>query len=1505
MNGFAPTDIPPAVAPTAAPLPVLTALLERAFAHHKAGRRAPAAQGYRAVLAADPLNVSALRNLGVLERTGGAFPRAEALYRAALRLQPEDPAAWQNLGNLLRAMGKRDEAVAAFKTAFALNGEPAALCTLGDLLTDLGRLDEARSAGRKALAMAPDLGHGMMSLGRTLFQQGELAAAERLFLHAVAAMPDEAAPHMNRATVLLRQRRSAESMEHLERVRALNPELGDAHYLRSNIHQSYRRLDLAVKDLHRTLALTPGYGQAYYQLGCIQHERSDPNAAARALERVLVLDPANVDGVCVLANVEMSRCAWDRLPALRARLEALVAEGNDRILPFVLMCLGSDARTQHAAARLFMAREAEALPPPRLDFPELPPPGERRIRIGYLSADYHDHATAWLIAGLMERHDRSRFEIVCLSYGRDNGSAMRRRIRAGVERFVDLLDLPLLEMAERIRALEIDILVDLKGFTTGAMPGLLALKPAPVMVNWLGYPGTLGTDRVDYVIVDETIVPRDEQDAFAERIVHLPDSYQVNDDRRPIAPPPPGRAAVGLPAEGFVFCCFNNLYKITAPVFGVWLRLLKAVPGSVLWLLDSNPAAVAALRAKAAEQGLDPDRLVFAGKLPQAEHLARLGLADLFLDTLPVNAHTTAGDALWAGLPVLTRLGDSLIGRVAASLLRAVGLPELITDSLEAYEETALRLARDPEALSALRARLAANRRTEPLFDTARFARSIEAAYTQIYATAAAGRPPEGFSVPPEERRAPLSAPPLDPAGGWGKRLLDRAFAAHTANRLEDAVADYRRLLALDPAHHDAAHLLGMARKAQGALTRALVWIGRAIVLNGDAAAFYANRGNVCAALRDMAGALEDYQAASGCDPRFAEAHAGQGDAFLALGRLDEAAAAYRRALALKPGERVMRRLAEVQDKRGRSDEAAECVRRADALRDRRPATSGTMGAGAMGAGAAPDGRPIHVVTVKPPGYPHAAAFDEVAAMLAHGLRALGRRVETVDNALDPKARNILLGSHLLGEADAARLPADTILFNLEQVAEIPRLASFLRAARRHRVWDYSPRNLEALARLTGGDAPETAHVPIGFVPELARIPAAPEQDIDVLFYGSLNPRRAAVLKALEEAGLRVVAVFDRYGAERDALIARAKLVLNLHFYETRIFEIVRVFYLMANAKAVVSECDPGTEIADDLRAGLALVPYDGIVEACLRLVRNEPARRRLEAAGFEAISRRSAADALRAALDGLSGPAPVPLAPPAALSAPAPRPGRGPIGIPTLGAAATPAPARPAVAPLPLPLPVAAAPAPAPIPVPGPAPTPRLPGRLNLGSGKSFDPRAFNVDINPQWKPDLVTDMARPDLLGSVVETRRFGRVTLAPGLFTEIVALEVLEHVPDLVRLMTNCLGLLADGGVFRISVPYDLSYGAWQDPTHVRAFNERSWLYYTDWFWYLGWTEARFDLRSCVFTLSPLGERLRAAGTPEEELTRTPRAVDGMTVELRKRPLTAQERTAAGSWGMPPGG
>jgi predicted O-linked N-acetylglucosamine transferase (SPINDLY family) len=354
-----------------------------------------------------------------------------------------------------------------------------------------------------------------------------------------------------------------------------------------------------------------------------------------------------------------------------------------------------------------------------------------RIRLAYLSADFHQHPTSQLMIELFERHDRSRFEVTAIAFGPDDNSAMRHRLVAAFDRFEDVRDLSDLEVAKLLRSREIDIAMDLNGHTHEARPGIFSHRPAPVQVNYLVYPGTTGAAFMDYVLADRIVLPMDQQPFFSEKILHLPDCYQAHDATR-VVPPAPTREEAGLPDSGFVFCCFNNSWKIAAPPFDIWMRLLQQIPGSVLWLLES-PAADN-LRAEAKARGVDTGRLVFAPRLPPGQHLARHQLADLFLDTLPYNAHTTCSDALWAGLPVVTCYGNAFHGRVAASLLKAIDLPELVTTRPQDYEALALELAKNPALLKATREKLARNRTTTALFDSERFRKGIEAAYAAMIA---------------------------------------------------------------------------------------------------------------------------------------------------------------------------------------------------------------------------------------------------------------------------------------------------------------------------------------------------------------------------------------------------------------------------------------------------------------------------------------------------------------------------------------------------------------------------------------------------------------------------------------------------------------------------------------------------------------------------------------------------------------------------------------------------
>ncbi|WP_042696501.1 tetratricopeptide repeat protein [Azospirillum sp. B506] len=630
--------------------------------------------------------------------------------------------------------------------------EAVARSNLGEVLRRQGRLAEAEAHHRKALAWLPDFGGNHYNWGVTLQALGRKAEAATAYGEAARLMPGYAPAPCNQGVLLREIGRLEEAEAALHRAAKLDPALVPARLALAVLHRDRGDLDRAAAGFRTCLCLRPDLAEGHANLAQTRKDRGqrcgsaeDAAASIVGFERALRIGLSDSGGV--LAQLVQQRrhlCRWSGLAALSGRLVELVREGRtQQANPWIFLGEGAGPALERACAERYSGWKTRGI------LPAFPNRTERgpKLRIGYLSADFHDHATAVLIAELIERHDRDRFEIVGCSYGVDDGGQLRRRLVAGFDRFLDLSPLTDEVAARLIHEAGIDILVDLKGHTQNARPGIAAHRPAAVQAQWLGYPGTLGSPAIDYVIADPVVAPAESQRFYSERIVHLPDSYQPNDRRRAIGPVP-DRADCGLPAEGVVFCAFNAAYKIGPELFGRWCRILERVPGSVLWLLEGQAEVAVNLRRAAGDRGIAPERLVFAPRLPGPEHLARHRLADLFLDSGPIGSHTTASDALWAGLPVLTVPGRSFAGRVAASLLRAIGMPDLAVQDWEAYEATAQRLATQPAELAALKQRLEQARTTAPLFDTDRFARAIEAAYATMWDIHAAGEPPCGFAVP-------------------------------------------------------------------------------------------------------------------------------------------------------------------------------------------------------------------------------------------------------------------------------------------------------------------------------------------------------------------------------------------------------------------------------------------------------------------------------------------------------------------------------------------------------------------------------------------------------------------------------------------------------------------------------------------------------------------------------------------------------------------------------------
>ena len=692
-------------------LTVVTNLFAEALRHHHAGRLNEAERLYRQILQINPRHADAIHLLGVIAHQVGRNDVAVELIGKAIGINEAEPIYHINLANALKNLARLDDAVVSYREALRIRPDYAeAHYNLGIVLRDLGRLEEAITAYGTAIRIKPDLADAHYNLGLALYDQGCFEAAAGANIGAIRITPYYAEAHSN---------------------------LGNSLY-------NLGRLDEAVTAYRAAICIQPDYAEAYSNLGNTLHDIGHLDDAVAAFGEALRIRPDYAAALSLQTHSLKHLCAWEGLADRQERVLDFVRRHQDGIAPLSLLILPSNPADQLACAKTFSDNYRVS---PSAMFPHKTAMPGGRIRLGYFSADFHDHPTAYLIAELIERHDRHRFEVCGYSLGPDSTGVMRRRLIAGFDRFVDLRRLSVRDAAEEIHRDGIDILVDLKGHTREGRPKILAFRPAPIQVNFLGYPGSMGADFIDYIIADRFCIPQGQESFYTEKVVRLPDSYQPNDSKRTIGERTPSRAECELPEQGFVFCCFNNPYKLTPLFFDIWARLLAAVPGSVLWLLEANDGVKANLRRESRSRGIDPDRLVFAPRRALPDHLARHRVADLFLDTLPYNAHTTASDALWAGLPVLTCAGQTFAGRVAASLLSAVGLPELITETLSEYEALALKLATEPALLLAMRARLRKNQVTAALFDIQRYTRNIEAAYTGMWCRWCEGNPAAAFDV--------------------------------------------------------------------------------------------------------------------------------------------------------------------------------------------------------------------------------------------------------------------------------------------------------------------------------------------------------------------------------------------------------------------------------------------------------------------------------------------------------------------------------------------------------------------------------------------------------------------------------------------------------------------------------------------------------------------------------------------------------------------------------------
>lgn len=688
-------------------------VLQPVIALHAAGRMQEALTAALAIAETYPASPVLANIVGVLSLHLGRKEAAVGAFRQALALKPSFVEVTLNLGTLLCEMGDFATALTYLQVAHRINPQNGAvLAGLALAEAGAGQHEQALATYQRALAADPLQPGAHNNLGTLLSQLARHRDAVASFAEAIRLKPDFVEAYCNLGNALSTLGQAAEAEAAFRKALDLNPVLPDVHANLANMLADLGRDEEALQRFDTALALSP----------------DNLALQSRALHQRALM------------------CRWDDVREASLRKLAACSRDVAGVLPapFNFLTQVDDTLVQRDIAAASLSRDLATIHPAG-DFS--PPAGDGRIRIGYFSADFHEHATMYLMARLFELHDRERFEVHTFSFGPDSDDAMRRRLLDAVEHFHDVTPMSPQAIAEHSRALGIDIAVDLKGFTRDARPQIFLHRAAPVQVNYLGYPGTCGSDAWDYIIADHAIIPVGHEPGYAEQVVRMPASYQVNDDTRPIAARRFTRVECGLPESGFVFACFNSSYKITPVEFDIWMRLLRAVDGSVLWLLAGPGEAVANLRREAQLRGVDPARLVFAQRMPVPEHLARQQLADLFLDTFVVNAHTTASDALWAGLPVLTCPGDSFAARVAASLVKAAGLPELVVSSHHDYKMRALEFASDPDRLANIRARLQAAPARLPLFDSASCVRSLEKAYSIMADRYRRNMAPEHFDV--------------------------------------------------------------------------------------------------------------------------------------------------------------------------------------------------------------------------------------------------------------------------------------------------------------------------------------------------------------------------------------------------------------------------------------------------------------------------------------------------------------------------------------------------------------------------------------------------------------------------------------------------------------------------------------------------------------------------------------------------------------------------------------
>ncbi len=703
-------------------------------AYDRLGQLSDAVDSFRQAIAIYPDYAEAHRNLGDALSRLGDDAGAAAAFRRASELNPSDASLHAQLGAAQLAAGDLPSAVKSLEQALSLDGTQAgAAANLGEAWRSLDDADRAAAAFERALRLDPHLAEAHLGLGKLASARGDTGAAVRSLIAAAENRREDPKILLAVAVDLEEIGAGEDALALLRAAASVQPGMAEFHEAQGELLHRMGRLPEALDCYERALEIDHDRTQTLLKCG---HALESMGALGRAIacfERVLALRPSDLQSVASIASCAFRLCDWDRANEMLATLRRS-PKGIDELQAFLMLATDLDpAAIAQSLQRRARSTAWPAAPTARAVAPVRFEGAGDRLRVAYVSPDFRAHPVGYAIAGMIVRHDRTRIAPLAISLLPPDGSAIGARLRGAFETFIDASTLGNRDIVKLLRERAIDVAIDVAGLTTGARPAIFAMRAAPAQVNYLGFPGSTGMECMDYVVADDIVLPEADEIHYSERVLRMPHSYLPFDDSRIVAASG-GREAAGLPADGFVFCAFNNGYKITQAMFDVWMDLLREVPGSVLWLRSMGPATAANLKNAAARCGLCADRLVFAPFEEQIDaHLARLQLADLYLDTLPYNAHTTATEALWAGVPVITCLGRAFAGRVGASVLSACGLPELICTGLESYRTLALDIARSPSRLMTLRERLRLCKATAPLFDTGRYTRDFEALLHEIY----------------------------------------------------------------------------------------------------------------------------------------------------------------------------------------------------------------------------------------------------------------------------------------------------------------------------------------------------------------------------------------------------------------------------------------------------------------------------------------------------------------------------------------------------------------------------------------------------------------------------------------------------------------------------------------------------------------------------------------------------------------------------------------------------